>query len=70
MIDVTGEFVIFYTAYTLILIFIGQIAGLLIRQQRIGSIIGQMFVYIVVLFLLLLASVVTNIDTIVNSTGA
>ena len=69
MIDVTGEFVIFYTAYTLILIFIGQIAGLVIRQQRIGSVIGQMFVYVVVLFLLLMASVVTDITTTLNSTG-
>ena len=69
MIDVTSEFVVLYTVYTLLLIFVGQIAGLIIRQQRIGSIIGQMFIYIVVLFLLLLTSVVTNIDTIANSTG-
>lgn len=69
MIDVTSEFVVLYTVYTLLLIFVGQIAGLIIRQQRIGSIIGQMFIYIVILFLLLLTSVVTNIDTIANSTG-
>ena len=59
----------FYTAYTLLMIFAGQIASLIIRQSRIGSIIGQMFIYIVVLFILLLTSAVTKVTETINETG-